>query len=324
MNKRWSCLAIGCALAVLGPQPSHADPRAGFALVGASSTGAETRAWAVAKNSLPAGLSVLVGVSGTQLRATQLFQKLYPGLLASNRDARDAIEMTKARCNIDLVQSIDSLVIGLQKHDKGVFVIGLNGVDRDAVTSCIGKLVSAEDASHKLTVKQQGNINEYSVSGEKDKLYAAWLAKDVVAVTTDPSDKALLKKLTAGGLKGDSIGKTASSLKTDAALWAVTTRSEFFPELGEAKVNKAYGTTNFQGGHVDVNGHVILDTAAHATLAAARISSQIDAQRQNNPLAGGLLRNVSVSAVGQDVTVTGNFVESDLASLAGLFLGGAH
>jgi hypothetical protein len=219
-----------------------------------------------------------------------------------------------------VAQAIDSMVIGMQGRHKGVFVLALTGVDQAGLTSCLTKVAAADKHPQKLTAKQQGNIVEYNASGEKDKLYLAWLANDVLAMATEPFDKALLKKLTAGGVKSDVLGKTAGTLKTDSALWFVTTKSDQIPELAQAKISKAYGTANFKSGNVDMNAHVVIDSAAHASAAASGLNAQIDNQRQNNPLAGNLLKNVKVTTAGPEIIASGTFAESDLVGLANVVL----
>jgi hypothetical protein len=242
-------------------------------------------------------------------------------MLLSKRDFKEGYDQLKSACNIDLVQSIDSAVLGMQARQKGVVVLALNGLDQAAVTSCIVKLAAAQDGPQKVSAKQQGNIVEYGASGEKDKVYMSWLAKDVVAFTTDPSDKALLKKLTAGGLRGDSLGKLAGALKTDAAVWVATTRSDQILGLAGAKLNKACGYADLNGGNVNVDVHAVLEDASAATSMASTLSSQLDAQRRNNPLSASLLKSVKITSSGPELVATASLPEAELAAMASL-LGG--
>jgi len=296
-----------------------------LAMMAAASTAqADTRAWTEAKNVLPSGLQVVVGVNVANVRTSQIFQALYPMLLSQAGQGKEGLDLIKKDCGIDVLNTIDSLVVGMDANQKGLIVLGLKGVDQAGVQSCLTKVAADKEPGKKITANQlPGNVTEFSATGENDKLYVQWLAKDVLAMATEPTDQAFLKKMTAGGIKSDTVGKAAGSVNGDAGLWAVVNKSDTIPDLN-AKMSMAYGSANFSGGNIDFNAHVVLDSAANATKAAADATTKLDDQKKQAPQAAALLKSVKIGSSGSELVVTGSIVEKDVMALLGQFMGGMH
>jgi len=295
-----------------------------FAMIASASSAAmaDTRAWTEAKNVLPGGLQVVVGVNVANVRTSQIFQAMYPMLLAQAGEGKEGLDLIKKDCGIDVLQTVDSLVVGMDANQKGLIVVGLKGVDQAGVQGCLTKVAADKEPGKKITANQlPGGVTEFSATGENEKLYVKWLAKDVIAMGTEPTDQAFLGKMTAGGLKSDAVGKAAGSVNGDAGLWGVVNKSDTIPELN-AKMSAAYGSANFTGGNIDFNAHVVLDSAASATSAATTASSKLDDQKKANPQAASLLKSVKIASSGPELVVTGSIVEKDVMQLIGSFMGG--
>jgi hypothetical protein len=292
-----------------------------FAMLAAASGAAQadTRAWTEAKNVLPGGLQVLVGVNVANVRTSQIFQTMYPMILAQAGQGKEGLDLIKKDCGIDVLQTIDSLVVGMGSDEKGLIVIGLKGVDQSGVSSCFTKVAADKEPGKKITATQNGNVTEYSAAGENDKLYVQWLAKDVIAMGTEPTDSAFLKKMTAGGIKTDTLGKAAASINGDAGLWAVVNKSDTIPDLN-AKMSMAYGSANFASGNIDFNLHVVIDSAAAAAKAATDASAKLDEQKKQSAQVASILKSVKVASSGPELVVTGSLVEKDVLALIGQFM----
>jgi hypothetical protein len=293
-------------------------------LAGASGAAkADTRAWAEAKNVLPSGMQIVIGVNVANVRTSQIFQAMYPMLLAqAGGGAKDGLDLIKKDCGIDVIQTIDSLVVGMGADEKGLIVVGLKGVDQAGVQGCFSKVAADKEPGKKITTNQlSGGVTEFSASGDNEKLYVQWLAKDVLAMGTEPTDQAFLKKMTAGGLKSDAVGKASASVNGDAGIWAVVNKSDTIPDLN-AKMSMAYGSANFASGNIDFNAHVVLDSAANASKAATDAGAKLDEQKKGSPQAAAILKSVKVTSAGSELVVTGSIVEKDVMALIGQFMGG--
>ena len=267
---------------------------------------ADSRAWTAAKQVLPDGLQAVVGINAGPIRSSQLYEKLWPTLMAKAGDAQAHLDQIKSTCKLDVPAAIDSMVVGLEDDSSGVIVIALKGTTQKDIDSCFDKLTKADGKP--MTTSKTGNITKYSSDG-KD-LYIRWLGKDIGAMATSPDDKDLLTKLTAGGSK-------LRPLKTDAALWVTANKQEDLDQL-HAKMSRAYGYADLKSGSLATEIHVVLDSAKAASEAAAQASQQVaDAKKSGAlpPVFKPLIDTLAIKAAGSELVVSARMAEDDAIAL---------
>ncbi len=305
-----------------------------LALVGLLSTAAaEPRSWTASRAVLPDQVTVVAGASLSAMRATQLYQTIVPPLIEKEADAKRAFELARSTCSIDLYAAIDDATFAVGADDRGVVVLGLGkGMDQKRILGCLNKVVAkqAKDrqatakqpatAAPKITVTMTGKIAEYTMTGETEKLYLAWLAPDVVAIATDPDDRALLERMTSGkGARGNLAG-VLGKVNTSATVWFTTTKQT--PVQATGVTTKAiYGTIDTTGGQVRVDTHAIMSSAKEAKKLVDDATALLGAMKsQVPPMFTKAVDSLKLVAVGDAATMKFGMTEQDLISLIGLVL----
>jgi hypothetical protein len=294
--------ALLCALALAVALPSSAR--------------ADGKAWAAVQAKLPAGVFVVGGVNMTKIRASKMYKTALPALIAEDRDAADITKAVKSMCKLDLLGSIDDAVVAMQDEDKGVVVIALKGVDQPKFDACLAKIAMAKE-NVAITSARVGDLVEYTAGSEPDKLYIAWLATDVIAVATEPTDKATLTAFLAGkGLKAE-LTAALAKVDTKAALWAAMSKD--IPSDG-GTVKGAYGQVALTSGKLVLGAHVAFASAAEATTNAnearselARLLAKVPAGMQK------IVKSIGVSTTGNDVVVNASMSDTSFPDLMKLF-----
>ncbi|MDQ3368564.1 MAG: hypothetical protein M3680_24310 [Myxococcota bacterium] len=310
-----------------------------------STAAAEPRSWTASKAVLPDQVTVVAGASLSAMRATQLYQTIVPPLIAKESDAKRAFELARSTCSIDLHAAIDDATFAVGADERGVVVLGLaRGMDQKRIVDCLNRIVAkqAKDrqattapapgrkggakakqpatTAPKITVTTSGRIAEYSMTGETDKLYLAWLAPDVVAIATDPEDRALLERMTSGnGARGNLAG-VLGKVNTNATVWFTTTKQTPVQATG-ATTKALYGTIETTGGQVKVDTHAIMGSAKEAKKLVDDATALLGAMKsQVPPMFIKAVDSLKMVAVGEDATMKFGMSEKDLISLIALVL----
>jgi hypothetical protein len=189
------------------------------ALFVASTAAADSKSWAALKGKLPAGTIVIGGADGAAIRATPSFPKVLDILTSSEQDIGAMFDVVKATCGMALPAMLGDIAFAVDVNEKGVVVLGLSGTDQTKAIDCFTKVLAKVDPTTKLTSKVTGKITEYSV-GPSDKLYAAWLAPDVVAISIEENSHAPLDAMMAGAAASGDLATYLGKTKTTAAAWA--------------------------------------------------------------------------------------------------------
>jgi hypothetical protein len=170
-------------------------------------------------------------------------------------------------------------------------------------------------ADLKISAKKKGKITEYSAPGEKKKLYAAWLAPDVVAFTDDPNDKAKLTKMLAGKAPKGIVASGLAKVSTAAPIWAAVAKKEkesFGTMLG------GYGQVDISGGKVTVSGHLIWSKPAEATTALAEAQKGLAEAKVEAAKSAGILKvldTVTMTVTGKELDVKASVEDKDILKL---------
>ncbi|HWO23662.1 MAG TPA: hypothetical protein VNO30_33200 [Kofleriaceae bacterium] len=282
------------------------------------------RAWAAAKDNLPAQTALVIGADLTAITKSQLFKMIMPMALASQPDAQKLIETIKTTCKIDPLGAVHGVVYASDADRKqGAVYLSLGaGLDQPKLTKCfedVAKATGAKDT--KLAVKKVGAVTE--ITHNNDKAYVSWVGSDVLVIGTDPRDKAALEKWVGqkGGVAKSPVGKLAASANTKGAIWGASSVSkELEPGM---KMKSAYGALTVAGGNLTIDLHPTLDSAKAAADAVSKANGELTKLAADGSLPAGaktMLQQISVKATGPDVTVKATIAESDLLSLLPLLM----
>jgi len=278
------------------------------------------KSFTAAKSVLPSTIQVVGSSNVKAIRSTSLFQKLFPQIIQSQREVSDGLDKVKKTCGIDAVSSIDDVTVGVEAKDEGLILVALSGVTEQKLSDCIVKIAKNE-TGEVVTVKKTGNVTEFSSSKGSKKLYAAWLPGDVLAFASDPTDKKLLDRMLAGKgtLDKGSLGPFLGRVAFDSALslaWSKSMPIESWTMKGGV-LDVALNGSTFNG-----TATLKLASTKEATDLAATAQKELSKAQSGAPQqAQTVLKTVTISAKGDDVTAKASASDKDLIGLAGLFLG---
>ena len=279
---------------------------AALILIATATAHADSRAWTAAKQVLPDGLKVLGGVNAASIRASKLYEKMWPIVMAKAGDAQTNLDRIKTTCKLDVTGQVDSMVVGMTDQSQGVIVVAFKGVTQKDIDSCFDKLTKADGKP--MTVAKTGAITKYTSDG-KD-LYIRWLAKDVGAMATTPDDKDLLVKLTSGGGK-------QKAFKSEASVWVAADQAQDLDQI-HAKMSRAYGFADLKAGNMATEIHIVVDNAKVATDAAKQSNDQFEQFKKSGqvpPVFDPLLKTLVVKSSGNELVITAQMAEDDAIAL---------
>lgn len=280
------------------------------------------RAWAAAKDNLPAQTALVIGADLTAITKTQIWSTFLPMAMAKEPDAKKLFETIKTACKIDPLAAIQGVVYATDAdRNQGAIFLSLGaGLDQAKLTKCfedVAKASGAKDA--KLSVKKTGAITEISM--DKDKAYVSWVGADVIAIPSNIRDKAVLEKWVGqkGGLAKSPLAKLYPNANTKGALWGV---SAIAKELdADTKMKSAHGALTVAGGNLSISMSLVLDSAKAAADAVARANKQI-AEVMGSPgpdAVKTMLKSVAVKAQGAELSVRASVPEGDVLGLISMF-----
>ncbi|MEO8548524.1 MAG: hypothetical protein ABI678_01055 [Kofleriaceae bacterium] len=283
-------------------------------IVGSSTALADSKAWTTGKSVLPASAKIVGGMSAASVRNSGLYQQALPLLMSQAGDAKLALDAIQTACNLDLLASIDSIVLGLDNAGAGTFVVALKGTNHKALDACAQKVGKAQGKT--ITITTDGKLTKYDGMGDK-AIWLAWLANDVFAMTTSPDDKDASLKLIGGGVTGVKSIKTAlGNVNKSASLWFVVDKEVPLTDLG-GTMTQMYGTAKVANKKIDLDGHVVTSDAKAASLIASGANKKIaDAAASGNQTLKTALASVVVTAKGNEVVSTASISEDDVLPLA--------
>ena len=281
----------------------------------AANAEAGSKSWTAVKGSINPKANVIVGGSFAAVRSTKLFSSALQLLLTEEHDAQEAFTLIKDACSIDVPTAIADFTVVMKDGEDPLVVLGLDGVDEKKALTCLEAIGSKQTGNPvKVTGKKKGKVTTYSIPGEKDKLYFAWLAPDVLAFTEDPNKPGKLEKALAGkAAKGD-LGKLVAKVNSDAPLWAAVAMKE--KEDG-MQINGGYGGVELAGGKFNGTVHVVMGSDADAQKAAAMGTAGLGELKQKaaKTSVAAFINSVTISAAGLELTVTGAIADGDLTKM---------
>lgn len=282
---------------------------------------ADSKAWTAAKKVLPANLAVVVGVNAAPLRASDLYKELLPLVAAKAGDVQAKLDEIKATCSIDPTQAADSVVVGVDDGGKGAIVVAMKGVGQKEIEGCLGKVAKAH--SKALAISKEGALVRYHLDGEAKDLYLRWLGKDTFAIATQPDDKDATNALTGGGLSGDKVmGATLAQTKTGATMWMALNKQQDLDQF-HTKMTGLYGSADLKSGQVNVDVHVIVDSAAAAGDIAKQTTAMVPMLASSGkvpPSMSALVKSLVIKSIGKEVVASAHASEKDIIAIVQTFL----
>lgn len=289
----------------------------GLLLCFAGSAVAQSKSWTAVQKSINSSATIVFGVNLKPIRATATYTAGLQMLLSEEESAKQAFEMIKSTCNIDVPTAVADATFVMKEDEKPLVVLGLDGLDEAKVVGCLEKIGGqmAGKGDLKLTKKKVGKLTEYSMPGEKKKLYVAWLAADVLAFTDDPNDKGKLTKMLGGkpakGIVGTGLGK----ISTAAPIWASVAKKEK-EDIGT--ILGGYGQVDINAGVITLTGHVIWSKPAEATAAVADAQKGLAEAKTKAAKSPGVLKvlnTVTVSANGKEIDLKASVDDKEIIKL---------
>lgn len=185
----------------------------------ASTAAAETKSWGALKGKLPAGTNVVGSIDAAALRATPSFPKVMDFLRSEDKDIGAMLDLVKATCGMELPAMVGDIAFAVDVKEKGVLVIQLAGTDQTKATDCATKVLAKIEPKAKIATKVTGKITEYALDANS-KLYAAWLAPDLVAISVDDDSPAPLEAMMKGAAASGDLATYLGKANTAGAAWA--------------------------------------------------------------------------------------------------------
>ncbi len=331
-------LSVGIGVAVAADPPAGKPgiaPAKGSGKVGAGKTGAgkrvvktggDSRAWTTMKPLLPAGVTLVGQINVAAVRGTDTFKQLRR-LAEKDRDLKEGLELVKSGCQIDLGEAVQDVAFAMPDADVDhiLTVVSFKGVAEDELLRC-AELVLEKDKGKgkvKLDSKRSGAITEYGRAGEAERVYAAWLAPDVVAFVSDAKDRAKLEKMIGGknGFAGTALARRGlAAVPAGAVAWAVYLKNE---KLDPYEMKLGAVSLMVAGGQLGVELSLVMADADTAKRAVADWTLQRDQLVAGGtgmpPVFGPVLKSVQLFALDDVARITVSLSERDLLSFFTLF-----
>lgn len=294
-----------------------------FAAISSARADAPGDAWAVARGMVPASTQILIGANINTIKSSEVFKVVWAKAMQESGDAAAELDKLKTSCGFDLKDSLQGLVAAVDENQKGAIFISMKGLDQKKALECMNKAGEKEKKSFTASAADAQGIVEYVEKGKSDKLYVAWLPKGVVAIATEPDDKALLQKWLGGKGPDAKTGAVLSKVNSGAALWGVVAKEQ---ELEPGTTMKAgYGHADIAGGTISADIRVVLANAKQAADAAAKGQKELEQAQKGGGLPPALLnvlKTVKIAAAGDELQVKASMPEKEAIGLLGMAMGG--
>lgn len=278
---------------------------------------AQSKSWTAVKKTVNPSAAIVFGANLKPIRATSTYAAGLQMLLQQEDDAKEAFDTIKGTCGIDVPTAIADVTVIMKEDEKPLVVFGLDGLDEPRVVGCLEKIGAKMSGKPDLKVsrKKVGKLTEYSIPGERKKLYAAWLAPDVIAFTDDPGDKGKLTRALAGRAPRGVVGQGLAKLSTSAPIWAAVAKKE---KESIGTILGGYGQVDISGGTVTLTAHVIWSKPGEATAALADVQkglAEAKVEAAKMPAVVKVLNTVTVGTTGKELDVKASVEDADIVGL---------
>jgi hypothetical protein len=272
-----------------------------------------SKAWTAAKKN-HVDAPIIMGFDVASAKASDSFKQIFPKLIAKKPEVQDVLAKLQTTCSFDPFKAISSVVAVVDDaNDPCAFYIALTGGWNTKKLAECGKKIAKAEGKTLISKTTKKNIQELSLSGKDDHLYLGTIGKDVVVMTTKPTDSAFLETVMAskGGTDAD---KLVAKLDTGSTVWmAVIKSKEIQPGV---QMKAVFGTIHIANSNVNVDVHAQLSDAATATKLVDDANKQMPAQAAKMPpMIQNIVKTVKLTADGADVHATASATEKDVLAL---------
>ncbi len=277
---------------------------------------APPRSLAAAEASLPGDVEVLAAANVKTLRTSQLYTRAFGQLVSAERDVREGLGKVKQACGIDADKVVDDLTVGVGPRESGAVFIAVSGLTEKQLVDCIAK-IAQQEAGEQLLSKKTGAITELGSSKSSNKIYFAWLPGDVLAVATEPDDKALLERMLGGkgGVKKTKAFQRLKAHDQESVLLAGWTKR--IPGGGLELKSGSLGLL-YKGARVAAEAVLETGSADEADQVAAAtklLGSMLGLPKDAPKQIDTIIKTVEAKTNGPEVKVTANASEADLIAV---------
>lgn len=285
----------------------------------AGSASAETKSWAAIKTKLPSGTIAVASIDFKTLRTSAGFSTLISAFFDDVKVVKQTVDTIKQVCSLDAVATISDITIVVRpdvapvKDERVLFAFGLDGIDETKLVACADKVLRKMDPKLGITGKP-GKISEYKLAGDPKPHYAAWVAKDVVVVSTTSNVRTDLEAVLKGTVARDTLAASIGKVTQTATGWLALGTHE--------KVKSGHFTFEIAKGAITIGGKLVADTAANAKRMVDEQNQEI-AERikddKRKPNATKFLKAMKLTAAGTEVTFKLEAKEGDLRDIVTAF-----
>jgi hypothetical protein len=290
-------------------------------LLSVGTAAAQSTVWDAVKRVVPVNAIGVVRLNLAALRKTSPFATHFPTLLGKEPKVKEALQDIQRLCKIDVVGSVEDLVLVIQTGDKVGAFVKIQGVTQTKATACLASLARSKKDS--LTAQKSGNIVEYSFKKSKDKYYVGWLTPDVAVIASDVANRDLLESMlqpSHESLLALEIERKLTSENINGLAWGATSYSAQITPV--ATMKGAYGAVGVAGGVMSIQARLRFSSANEASRAVTEFNRQI-AQTITRlpPTLSRMAQGIRLGSVGDEMTIAISVSEADVGSVISFLLG---
>lgn len=287
-----------------------------LSLLAAGTASADSKSWNAVKGSIHAKATIVFGGNLDAVRGTKIYGTALPMLTDEDPDIKAGLAVIKDTCQIDVPAAISDFTVIMKRDQKPLVVLGLSGLDEARVLSCLEAVALQKTGQAvKLTGKRKGKVTVYSVPGEREKVHAAWLAKDVIAFTDDPTSASKLSGMLAGKAPKGQLAKDLAKIDTSAALWAAVAMKE--KEDGVTIIG-GRGDVKVAGGKFNGAAHIALSNATEAQKVLTMAQQGLDELKQQAPAKSSIatfVGSIKLGVTANELDISAVMADADVMQI---------
>jgi hypothetical protein len=278
-----------------------------------------SKAWAAAKDHLPATTRAVGAIDVGAFVKTTSFQAIFTALVKQEPDLGKAYELVKQTCKVDPVQVIEGVIVaGDPDAEKGIVLVQ-HTMDRKKASTCMQDMLKAVGET-KAIVKQDGKFT--TIGDGKNQMYLMWVTDNVVAIALDPDKRTEYDRWLGGkgALKKTPLVERVEKLDTKALAFGALQLEKPLDDK-ELPVLAATGTITLVNKTATVKLRGTFKDAAAAARVLAEARKELDREVQRGKLPDSMKRiakSVKMVPAGADLSLDATASEADLLDAAAL------
>jgi hypothetical protein len=274
-----------------------------------------SKAWAAAKANLPATTGFVVAIDVARIARTPSFTRFYNAARSDERDLEEIDSALRDHCKLELPEAIEGLVVAgnLANKGKDLVMYFQLAVDRKKASACLASLLAMK-ANRKTSVAQQGI---YTIGRSRgDRIYFAWVAPRVVAMSVDPENKKWLDAwIGKRGFARSPVAKLAGKLDTSGIAFGAFSNGGK-PLDAWVPVVAGHGGVGLKRGTLSGSATFVTADSKTATSMVGELEQELGRamkKKRTPPVVKRVLSGVTVTGRGNGFTIRGTAKERDFA-----------